>query len=162
VILCLGDSGETNGGFKKGILIMPNKAMPWHQLVCIYSIIASFTIGVALGFFFQGLTLVLPFAGLEVVALGVVLYISAWRGGVKEVISVTGDKIRIEIGHDSPEQCYELKRVWAQVVLERPWNNWYPSRLFIRSHGRQVEIGRFLNEAERQGLAKELQKVIKY
>ncbi len=161
MVLCLGDSGEINGGFKKGILIMPNKAMPWHQLVCIYSIIASFTIGVALGFFFQGLTLVLPFAGLEVVALGVVLYISAWRGGVKEVINVTGEKIRIEIGHDSPERCYELKRVWAQVVLQRPWNNWYPSRLFIRSHGRQVEIGRFLNEAERQGLAKELQKIIK-
>jgi len=135
--------------------------MPWHQLVWIYSAIASFTIGVALGFFSQGLTLILPFAGLEVVALGVVLYISAWRGGVKEVISVTGDKIRIEIGHDVPEQHHELKRVWAQVVLERSWNNWYPSRLFIRSHGQQVEIGRFLNEAERQGLAKELQKLIK-
>jgi len=157
VITCLGDSGETN----KGFVVMPNKAMPWNQLVWIYSIIASFTIGVALGFFSQGLTLVLPFAGLEVVALGAALYISAWRGGVKEVISVTGDKIRIEIGHDSPEQCHELKRVWAQVVLERPWNNWYPSRLFIRSHGRQVEIGRFLNESERQGLAKELQKLIK-
>jgi uncharacterized membrane protein len=157
VIACLGDSGET----KKGFVVMPNKAMPWHQLVWIYSVIASFTIGVALGFFSQGLTLVLPFAGLEVVALGAALYISAWRGGVKEVISVTEDKIRIEIGHDSPEQRHELKRVWAQVVLQRPWNSWYPSRLFIRSHGRQVEIGRFLNESERQGLAKELQKLIK-
>ena len=95
------------------------------------------------------MTLVLPFAGLGVVALGVVFYISAWHGGVNEVISVTGDKIRIEIGHDSPEQCYELKRVWAQAVLERPWNTSYPSRLFIRSHGRQIEIWRFLNEAER-------------
>ena len=157
MITCLGDFGET----KKGFVVMPNKAMPWHQLVWIYCVIASFTIGVALGFFSQGLTLVLPFAGLEVVALGAALYISAWRGGVKEVISVTEDNIRIEIGHDSPEQCHELKRVWAQVVLERPWNNWYPSRLLIRSHGRQVEIGRFLNESERQGLAKELQNLIK-
>ncbi|MCZ6804006.1 MAG: DUF2244 domain-containing protein [Proteobacteria bacterium] len=149
------------GAFEKGILIMPNKAMPWHQLVWIYSTIASFTIGVALGFFSQGLTLILPFAGLEVVALGVVLYVSAWRGGVKEVVSVTEDKIRIETGHDAPEQQHELKRVWAQVVLERSWNNWYPSRLFIRSHGQQGEIGRFLNEAERQGLAQALQKLIK-
>jgi len=104
---------------------------------------ASFTIGIALRFFSQGLTLVLPFAGLEVLALGFALYISAWRGGVKEVISITGDKIRIEIGHNSPEQRHELKRAWAQVVLQRSWNNWYPSRLFIRSHGRQIEIGRF-------------------
>ena len=157
MITCLGDSGRT----KEGFVVMPNKAMPRDQLVWIYSLIASFTIGVALGFFSQGLTLVLPFAGLEILALGAALYISAWRGGVKEVISVTGENIRIEIGHDSPEQHYELKRVWAQVVLERPWNNWYPSRLFIRSHGRQVEIGRFLNESERQGLAKELQNLIK-
>ncbi len=157
MITYLSDSDETKNGF----VVMPNKAMPWHQLVWLYSVIASFTIGVALGFFSQGLTLVLPFAGLEVLALGAALYISAWRGGVKEVISVTEDKIRIEIGHDSPEQCHELNRVWAQVVLQRPWNNWYPSRLFIRSHGRQVEIGRFLNESERQGLAKELQKLIK-
>ena len=157
MITCLGDSSGT----KEGFVVMPNKAMPWDQLVLIYSIIASFTIGVALGFFSQGLTLVLPFAGLEVVALGAALYISAWRGGVKEVISVTGDKIRIEIGHDSPEQSHELQRAWAQVVLQRPWNSWYPSRLYIRSHGRQVEIGRFLNESERQGLAKELQKLIK-
>ncbi len=157
MITCLGNSGETNEGF----VVTPNKAMPWHQLVWSYSIISGFTIGIALGFFFQGLTLVLPFAGLEIVALGVALYISAWRGGVKEVISITGDRIRIEIGHDSPEQRHELKRVWAQVVLERPWNNWYPSRLFIRSHRRQVEIGRFLNEAERRGLAIELQKLIK-
>ena len=157
MITCLGDSGDT----KKGFVVMPNKAMPWHQLIWVYSVMASFTIGIALGFFSQGLTLVLPFAGLEVVALGAALYISAWRGGVKEVISVTGDKIRIEIGHDSPEQRYELNRVWAQVVLQCPWNNWYPSRLFIRSHRRQVEIGRFLNEAERQGLARELQELIK-
>ncbi len=140
---------------------MPNQAMPWHQLVWLYSITASFTITVALGFFFQGLTLILPFAGLELVALGAVLYVSAWCGGIREVNSVTGDKIRIEIGHGSPEQCHELKRVWAQVILERSWNNWYPSRLLIRSHGQQAEIGCFLNESERQGLAIELRKVIK-
>ncbi len=72
MITCLLDFGETI----KGFVVMPNKAMPWRQLVWIYSIIASFTLGIALGFFSQGLTLVLPFAGLEVVALGVD-YISA-------------------------------------------------------------------------------------
>ena len=71
----------------------------------------------------QSAVSLLPFAGLEVVTLGVVLYISAWRGGIKEVISITGDKIRIEIGYDSPEQHHGLKKVWAQEVVERPWNN---------------------------------------
>ncbi len=156
MILCLGETGETKSGF----VVMPNRAMPWHQLVCVYVIIACFTVSVALGFFSQGLTLILPFAGLELMALGIVLYISAWRGGVKEVVSVVGDTVRIEVGYDFPEKSYELKRDWAKVVLDAPRINWYPSRLLLRSHGKQVEIGRFLNEEERQGLAKELRKLI--
>lgn len=156
MIQCLGNSGET----KQGFVIMPNKAMPWPQLVCVYFAIAIVTLSVALYFFFQGLTLILPFAGLELAALGIGLYVSAWRGGVKEVVRVTGDKVSIEIGHDFPERCHELKRPWAKVVLDKPWHNWYPSRLLLRSHGEQVEVGRFLNEEERQGLAKELRKII--
>ncbi len=156
MILSLGDTRETKVGF----VVMPNKAMPWHQLVCIYAIMTCFTVSVALGFFFQGLTLILPFAGLELMALGVVLYISAWRGGVKEVVSVAGNTIRIEVGYDFPEKTYELKRDWAKVVLDSPRSNWYPSRLLLRSHGEQVEIGRFLNEEERQGLAQELRRLI--
>ena len=123
--------------------------MPWHQLICVYLIIASFSIAVALYFYFQGLTLILPFAGLELLALAVVLYVSAWRGGVKEVVIVRGDKITIESGHSYPERCFELKRNWAKVILDKSWNNWYPSRLLLRSHGQQVEIGHFLNEEEK-------------
>ena len=140
---------------------MPNRAMPWHQLIWVYCLIALFSLGVALGFFFQGLTLILPFAGLEVIALGVVLYVSAWRGGSREVIDIADDKVRIETGRTEPAKQYEFERAWVQVVLERSWNSWYPSRLLLRSHGRQVEVGRFLNEQERQGLAKELRKAIK-
>ena len=156
MIFCL----DEPGGAKRGFMVMPNKVMPWHQLVYIYSIIAGFTLGVALGFFFQGLILILPFAGLELLALGVVLYISAWRGGVREVISITDDKIKVESGRDVPETSCEFNKVWAQVVLEHSWHNWYPSKLYIRSHGRQIEVGRFLNEEERRGLAKELRRAI--
>ena len=119
------------------------------------------TISIAFSFFTQGLTLILPFAGLELLALGVVLYISAWRSNIKEVVNIGEEKIRIEIGRDVPEKIYELDKAWANIVLERSWNNWYPSRLLLRSHGRQLEIGKFLNEQERQCLAIELNKAIK-
>ena len=156
MILTLENTGETD----KGFIVMPNRAMPWHQIVWIYSIFASFTLGIATAFFFRGFVLILPFAGLELLALGVVLYISAWRGGIREVITVTENKVKVETGRNTPEKSCEFDRSWSQVVLQRSWNNWYPSRLLIRSHGRQVEIGRFLNEEERTGLAMELRKII--
>jgi uncharacterized membrane protein len=146
---------------KKTIMVMPNRAMPWQHIMMIYLLVSGVTISIAFSFFTQGLTLILPFAGLELLALGVVLYISAWRSNIKEVVNVTEEKIRIEIGRDVPEKIYELDKAWANIVLERSWNNWYPSRLLLRSHGRQLEIGKFLNEQERQCLAIELKKAIK-
>ena len=146
---------------QKTIMVMPNRAMPWQHIMMIYLLVSGVTISIAFSFFTQGLTLILPFAGLELLALGVVLYISAWRSNIKEVVNVNEEKIRIEIGRNVPEEIYELDKAWANIVLERSWNNWYPSRLLLRSHGRQLEIGKFLNEQERQCLAIELSKVIK-
>ena len=146
---------------KKTIMVMPNRAMPWQHIMMIYLLVSGVTISIAFSFFTQGLTLILPFAGLELLALGVVLYISAWRSNIKEVVNVNEEKIRIEIGRNVPKEIYELDKAWANIVLERSWNNWYPSRLLLRSHGRQLEIGKFLNEQERQCLAIELKKAIK-
>ena len=146
---------------QKTIMVMPNRPMPWQHIMMIYLLVSGVTISIAFSFFTQGLTLILPFAELELLAFGVVLYISAWRSNIKEVVNVNEEKIRIEIGRNVPKEIYKLDKAWANIVLERSWNNWYPSRLLLRSHGRQLEIGKFLNEQERQCLAIELNKAIK-
>lgn len=151
----------SDGNLEKTIMVMPNRAMSWQNIMLIYFLISVVTLSIAIWFFTQGLILILPFAGIELAALGIVLYISAWRSNIKEVVNVKENKIRIEIGRKIPEKIYELDKTWAQVVLEKSWNNWYPSRLLLRSHGRQLEIGKFLNEQERQCLALELDKIIK-
>ncbi len=143
---------DDNSG--SGFIVMPNRAMSWSALVTIYLMITTVTLTVGVTFYLLGYTLILPFSGLEVLALGIALYISAWRGGVQEVILFTDDSVLVERGHRQPEQRYEFQRAWVNFVLERSWNSWYPSRLLLRSHGRQLEIGRFLNEQERQGLAR--------
>ncbi|MCG8324388.1 MAG: DUF2244 domain-containing protein [Thiotrichales bacterium] len=138
----------------EGFIVMPNRAMPWHALVSVYLLIAFTTLSIGALFYLQGLKLILPFSGLEVLLLGAALYITAWRGGLREVILFTDDSIQVERGHHAPEETHEFQRAWTKIVLERSWNSWYPSRLLLRSHGKQIEIGRFLNEQEREGLAK--------
>ena len=96
---------------EKTIMVMPNRAMSWQHIMMFYCAIAIVTLTIAFNFYAQGLTLVLPFAGLELVALGVVLYISAWRSNIKEVISINGEKIKIEIGRNTPEKVFEFDRV---------------------------------------------------
>jgi uncharacterized membrane protein len=51
-------------------------------------------------------------------------------------------------------------RHWAQVKLRRPAARLHPSRLTIESRGRQYELGGFLTEEERRGLALQLQRLI--
>jgi uncharacterized membrane protein len=45
--------------------------------------------------------------------------------------------------------------------MERSPIAWYPSRLSVAFQGQQVEVGRFLNEMERQSLAVELQGMVR-
>lgn len=156
MISTLDHLGEKHTGFMLG----PNQSMSWHGLITVYCVIVFFSMTIALAFYCVGLTLILPFSGLELLALGIALYITAWRGGNREVIIINEHKIIVETGRSAPEQRQEFQRLWARVILERSWNHWYPSRLLIRSHGRQTEIGRFLNEQERQGLAIELQRAL--
>jgi len=104
-------------------MVMPNRAMLWHHIMMIYLLVSSVTISITFSFFTQGLTLILPFARLELLALGIVLYISAWQSNIKEIVSVTEGKIKVEVGRNVPEKIYELDKAWVNIVLERLWNN---------------------------------------
>jgi len=142
------------------LVIEPNRSMSWQTLVSLYVLMVFVSLVIGLAYFHIGLTLVLPFCGLEMLALGAALYVTSWRSSFREVITVDEESVAIESGRENPTHRQEFPRPWTQVILERS-GGWYPSRLLIRSHGRQVEIGRFLNEEERRGLAEALGKIIR-
>ncbi len=145
---------------RRTFIIAPNRSMSWNELLLAYCVIAGVSLVIAIYFWVRGLTLVLPFSGLELLALGAALYITAWRGGAREVITITDESIHVEAGRDKPAQRYDMQRYWTKVVLQRPWVAWHPSKLLLCSHGREIEVGRFLNEGERRGLAKILKSAI--
>ncbi len=103
-----------------------------------------------------GLWLILPFAGLELLAVGGCVYVAMGRSARCEVVSVDDQTVVVESGRQRPERRSEFKRAWVQVRLQTSGHRWYPSRLTIGSHGKLIEIGAFLNEDERRRFAKEL------
>jgi len=121
---------------------------------------AVFILGIGVTCALVGLPLVLPFAGLEVIVLGVALYLSAVRGSVREVIRITEAAVVYEAGRATPVVTCTFPRHWARVVLEKPPGDWYPGRLLLRSHGRQVEVGGFLEEQERRHLGLKLRNAL--
>lgn len=150
------DSSESNCRF----VLRPNRSLSWRGTVIFFSSVFAVYLAITLPLAAMGLWLVLPFAGLELLVLGICLYITSQKSSQCEVISVGGETIKIESGRRRPERCSEFDRHWARVELVRSPLRWHPSRLTIRSHGRQVEVGSFLSETEREDLARELRRAI--
>ena len=137
-------------------VLRPNRSMSWRGSLVFFGSLFLLSSFVAVSLMALGFWMVLPFAGLEMLAVGIGLYVVACRCYECEVISIDGSAILIEKGRGYPRQRWALGRVWARVVLERCPKQWYPSRLLIRSQGQVIEVGRFLHEEERQRLATEL------
>jgi uncharacterized membrane protein len=141
-------------------VIRPNQSLSWRGALKVYAFIALCCLGIGIAFALNGFWPVLPFAGLEVVVLGTAFYLCLSRSQMREVVTVTADAVTVEKGRRRPQERWECPRAWARISLERSPIAWYPSRLVIAFQGRDVEIGRFLNEEERCRLAVELKQII--
>jgi uncharacterized membrane protein len=143
------------------IEIRPNRSLSERQLQLAFAVIALICLGIASAFAALGLWPVLPFAGAEIVVVGVGFYLSARSGRESEIVSVADDLVAVERNRRRLHDRLEMQRAWAQIRLLRPRIRWYPSQLVIRSHGKAVELGGFLNEEERHQLAGKLQRAIR-
>jgi uncharacterized membrane protein len=144
------------------IVIRPNRSLTRRQLQLVFLVIAVICLSIASVFAVLGMWPVLPFAGAEVLAVGIGFYLSAVDGRETEVVSVSCDEVAVEKGRRRLRQRWVMQRAWAQIRLLPPRIRWYPTRLVIRSHGNEVELGGFLNEHERRQLAGELRDAINH
>ena len=142
-------------------VIQPNRSLSWRGTLAFFTVVAFITITIAVLFAFKGAWLIIPFAGLEIAALGACLYLCARKNSEREVIRIDDQSVRIEKGRKQIQYYVEFQRHWARVNLTSSPLTWYPSRLTISSMGKEVEIGASLVDAERATLARELQNKIK-
>jgi uncharacterized membrane protein len=121
---------------------------------------AAATLVVALFFTAQGFWPVLPFAGIEIGLLAWAVKASMRAGLQRERITITEDSVTVQ--HRSPDSDWTLvfPRHWVRVKLHAPPAALHPSRLMLESHGRACEVGKFLTEDDRRGLAVRLKQLV--
>ncbi|MGB0713888.1 MAG: DUF2244 domain-containing protein [Gammaproteobacteria bacterium] len=137
-------------------VLRPNRSMDWRGNLIFLGGLFAITMTVGLGLATLGYWPVLPFAGLELTLVAMALYHTGLSASRCEVISIGDEIIRVEKGRREPDITVEFQRTWARVQLSQPRQRLHPSRLLLRSHGKFVEVGSFLTEDEREGLAKNL------
>jgi len=134
--------------------LTPRGARWFLVSVCIASL------SIALPISLLGFWLVLPFAGLEIALLAWALRTSMARRHQRQTITISETVVVIEDVMPPQTRCVEFPRHWAQVRIRGGGSPLHPSRLTVESHGRRHEIGFFLNEQERLGLAARLRRLI--
>ena len=142
------------------ILLRPNQSTDWKTSFIFISIIAFTCLAIGIGFAFAGATMILPFAGLEVIFVGVCVYLVMKKTYKQEVITLTQETLKIEKGEGKIDQVWEYFRMWSFVSVERPQHPWYPAHIVVTSKGERVPIGDFLNEDEKEELVSNLERII--
>jgi uncharacterized membrane protein len=138
------------------ITAKPNCSLTPDQRLWVFAAIASFSLIVATGFTLAGAWMVFPFAGLELLALGFAFYVIHCHSGDYESITIAGDDLAVETRHYKNISRVVFHRYWARVVLRGTAGG--EQRLWLRSHGREVEFGRYLNNDARLVLASQLKR----
>jgi uncharacterized membrane protein len=142
------------------VLVSANSSLTQRGAAVFFGLTAGASLLIASAFAFQGFWPILPFAGVELFALGLALGLSMKRGRYREVISVYQHRIVVEKGAGSIEERVELPRAWTRVELLRPPWRGHPGRLLLCCHGKRREVGAVLTEAERERLRLRLTELI--
>ncbi|MGH8269756.1 MAG: DUF2244 domain-containing protein [Steroidobacteraceae bacterium] len=142
------------------IVICPNCSLTLRGAALLFGglCLVCFTLAGVLAL--MGMWPVLPFAGLEMLLVGWALHASLARRHRSETITLTDSAVSVEARDRARCELTVFQRHWAQVKLRLPASRLHPSRLTIESHGKQCELGSFLTDEERYGLALRLQRLI--
>lgn len=152
----VGSEAFAAAGADFSITARPNCSLTPNQKFWIFSAIASFSLIVAMGFTLAGAWLVFPFAGMELLALGAAFYVVHRHSGDYESIVIAGDDLAIEKRVYRKISRVVFHRYWARVILRDTPDG--EQRLWLRSHGREVEFGRYMNNDARLILASQLRR----
>jgi uncharacterized membrane protein len=138
-------------GFKR--VIRRNNSLSSTGRLVAFALIFFVSIGIAAAFATFGAWLILPFAGLEMLVLFFAFRYVERHAADYEQIEIDGATVKVEWTSAGDLHRGEFNRHWAQVVA-----NGDGSRLALRSHGRELEIGRYLNDEQRLDLARALRR----
>ncbi|MGD9386788.1 MAG: DUF2244 domain-containing protein [Gammaproteobacteria bacterium] len=158
-----GEVGDVSGHSDKllgQVLVSANSSLSRQGAFLFFGVTSAASLLLAGALAAQGFWPVLPFAGIELFALGLALGLSMKRGRYREFVSVYGDRIVIERGAGTMEERVELPRHWTRVELvPSPWRG-HPPRLLLCYGTQRREIGAVLTGEERESLRLRLAELI--
>lgn len=143
------------------IVVCPNMSGHWQVTRLFLWIVSILALSIATVFTLMGAWLILPFAGLEIIALISLMYWVAHQCRRKQVITFSDNRVVVEKGYYNPVTSWESEVFFTRLFIDKPpYRGGQPMKVFLRSKQQQLEIGEFLNEQDKQKLISELRNVV--
>lgn len=146
-------NADSNSNYS--VTFKPNCSLSASNKVNVFLLLAVIPCCIAIGFALLGAWLVLPFVGLEIFALGYAFYYVNSHDSDYESISIDGDCLLVERCTGQVVSQNQLNPYWVSVVLHELPNG--ELRLGLLSHGKEIQVGRYLTRKQRESLAVQLQ-----
>jgi len=127
------------------------------QLGWFYASLCVVSLGIGVFFWFQGARLILPFAWLELAAVGAAFVVYARHATDGERISLQGAQLVVELENAGRLERAEFRR--ESVRIEPKAGDW--SLIEVFGQGRSVQVGRYLRPELRPALARELRMALR-
>ena len=127
------------------------------QLGWLYASLCVVTLGIGGVFWLQGAVLVLPFAWLELAAVGIAFLVYARHAADSEHILLTGRRLVVELENGGRLERAEFHR--DRVRVEPAGDD--RSLIEVSGQGRRVNVGRYVRPELRPELARELRRALR-
>jgi uncharacterized membrane protein len=132
------------------LTIKRNCSISPQDLLCVLGLLMCVSLGIALVLACFGAWPVLPFAGIEMLALTAAFYLNGRHATDYERIALAGGKLVVEASDGGRFARHEFDPQWLR--LDERWLG-REIRLLLRSYGKELEIGRHLDTERRASLA---------
>ena len=127
------------------------------QLAWLYVSLCVVSLGIGTVFWWHGATLVLPFAWIELVAVGAAFVAYARHAADGERISLQGRQLVVELESAGRLERAEFDREWVRVEPSAADR----SLIEVSGRGRSVNVGRYVRPELRPALAQEIRRALR-
>jgi uncharacterized membrane protein len=128
-----------------------------RQLGVLYASLCLVSLGIGLVFWIQGATMVLPYAALELLAVGVAFVVYARHATDGERILLRGTQLVVEFENGGKLERAEFQRDWVRVEPRAG----HRSLIEVSGQGRSIDVGRFVRPELRPVLAREIRMALR-
>jgi uncharacterized membrane protein len=134
-----------------------NRSLSPAQLLRFYLSICGVSLAIAAAFAWHGATVVLAFAGLEMVALGAGFLVYARHATDTDTVTLAGQTLAVEQIDGGKSHCESFRAEWVSVEPAHGDG----SLIEISGQGRRMRVGRFLRPEHRTAFARELRTALR-